>query len=137
MAKMPDYQPILLPEGHYKFKVTDEPEIRKTGTAKWMIFKFLATAPDGNERKFSDVFFPSDEKYRRLLLIAGAKPDEKGVPHLSNMDTTELIGVEFEADIVHAPDKKDPSKTRDSIVDIVLPDEDVPPPSGKDDEVPF
>lgn len=137
MAKLPDFQPNLLPEGHYKFKVTDEPEIRKTGTSKWMIFRFIATSPDGNERKFSNVLFPGDEEYRRILLVAGAKPDEKGIPHLSSMDTRELIGVEFEADIAHEPDRKEPSKIRDSIVNIVLPDEDVPPPNHEEDEVPF
>lgn len=138
MAKLPDFQPNLIPEGHYSFKITDEPEVRITGNSKWMIFRFQVIYPDGNTRKFSDVFFPSDEKYRKVLLIAGAEPDEKGIPHLSDMDTKELVGIQFEADIVHEPDKKDSSKIRDGIVNVVLPDDDVPQPeSPEEDEIPF
>lgn len=140
MTKLPMYQPNLVPEGHYSFQITEEPEVRKTGNSVWMIFRFRVTYPDGNSRKYSDVFFPGDEKYRRLLLIAGAKPDEKGIPHFSEMDTKNLVGIKFEADIVHNPDAKDTSKIRDSIANIVLMDEDVPPPEEsekEEDEVPF
>lgn len=140
MAKLPAFQPNLVPEGHYSFQITEEPEVRITGKSKWMIFRFSVTDSSGNSRKYSDVFFPGDEKYRRLLLIAGAEPDEKGIPHLSEMDTKNLVGIKFEADIVHNPDAKDASKIRDSIANIVLLDEDVPPPSeteNEEDEVPF
>ena len=139
MAKLPDYQPNLLPEGIYRFQITEEPEIRITGEKKWMIFKFKIIFPDGKTRGYSDVFFPGDEKYRQILLIAGAKPDEKGIPHLSNMDTSELVGVQFDGRIAHIPDRKDESKVRDSIVEIISSDqeveEDTPPPS--EDDVPF
>lgn len=140
MAKLPEFQPNLVPEGHYSFQITEEPEVRITGNSKWMIFRFKVIYPDGNSRKYSDVFFPGDEKYRRLLLIAGAEPDEKGIPHLSEMDTKNLLGIKFEADIVHSPDAKDASKIRDTIANIVLMDEDVPPPEESEkneDEVPF
>lgn len=139
MANLPEFEPNLIPEGHYKFKITEEPEVMKTNERKWMIFKFKLMRPDGKTRKYSDVFFPGEEKYRRLLIVAGAKLDEKGIPHLSLMETSELVGVEFEADIAHIQDKKDPNKIRDTIAEIVLPEEDVPPPEEmeSEDEVPF
>jgi len=141
MAKLPDYELNLLPEDTYKFQIVEEPEVRITGEKKWMIFKFKIIFPDGKTRKYSDVFFPGDEKYRQILLIAGAKPDEKGIPHLSNMETSELVGVQFDGRIAHIPDRKDESKIRDSIVEIINPDqeveEDVPPPGSNDDDVPF
>jgi len=139
MAKLPEFQPNLIPEGHYNFEIIEEPEVRITGASKWMIFRFKIVSPDGNSRKFSDVFFPGDEKYRKLLFLAGAQADEKGIPHLKDMDTKELVGLQFEADIIHAPDKKDASKVRDTISEITSSDEDVPPPSEseEEDEVPF
>ena len=139
MGNLPEFEPNLVPEGHYKFRIMEEPEVMKTNERRWIIFKFKLTTSDGRTRKYSDVFFPGDEKYRCLLLVAGAEKDEKGIPHLSKMDTSELVGVEFEAEIVHTPDRKDPNKIRDTIADIVLPEEDVPPPEEpeSEDEVPF
>jgi len=138
MAKLPDYQPSLIPEGVYHFKITTEPEIRKTGNTTWLIFKFLIKDTEGNERKFSSVIFPGDSEYRIILLIAGGEPDEKGIPHLKNMDTNELVGVEFDAEIIHEADRKDPAQIRDRIRNILFDsEEDVPEPSGKDEEIPF
>jgi len=138
MAKLPDFQPNLAPEGKYHFKVISEPDVNKTGNATWIIFKFNIKDEAGNERKFSNVIFPGDEEYRKILLIAGAMPDKKVIPHLSNMDTRELVGVEFDAEIIHEPDKKDSTQMRDKIRNIIFDsEEDVPPPSNPDDEVPF
>ena len=63
----------------------------------------------------------------------GAKPDNKGQVHLGD---TNIIGKEFEADIVHIKDPNDPTKIRDKIANIVI-DDDVPPPEEEDDSVPF
>ena len=140
MAKLPDWRPNLLPEGNYRFLIAEEPAIHKTEGKPWMIFRFNVIYPNGKTGKYSEVWFPNDEKYRRILLIAGAKPDEKGIPHLSNMETSELVGIQFDGRIAHIPDRKDESKIRDSIVEIIHPDqeveEDIPPP-GSDNDVPF
>ena len=120
MANLPEPKFNLVDEGHYSFKVTQEPEVRKTGDKKWLIVRFDITDVNGNTRSYSDVFFPSDDKYHKLLFVAGAKPDEKGIPHLSDMDTKELVGAEFEGDIEHIADRKDPTKIRDTITNVVL-----------------
>jgi len=139
MAVLPDPTLNLVDEGHYSFKVIAEPEVHKTGDKKWLIVKFDITDTEGNTRPFSDVFFPSAEKYHKLLFIAGAEADEKGIPHLSNMDTRELVGIEFEGDIEHIADKKDPNKIRDTITNIVLEDEKISmtEEAAEEDEVPF
>ncbi len=155
MAKLPEWRPNLVPEGRYHFEVTEEPEVRKTNENKWLIIKMKITDADGNARKYSDVFFPGDVKYRALLLIAGAVPDKKGIPHLKDMDTEELVGVEFKAEIVHEQDQNDTDKIRDTIRNIVALDgslhlkekdslhvkekeveEDIPLPKEEDD-IPF
>jgi hypothetical protein len=150
MAKLPDWIPNLVPEGPYRFKVTEEPEVRKTNENKWLIIKMIIMDSSGNSRKYSDVFFPGEEKYRSLLLVAGAKPDVKGIPHLKDMDTAELVDVEFNAEIVHEPDRKDPEKIRDIIRNIIVPDptqalreekeeveEDIPMDKKEEDKIPF
>ena len=137
MAVLPDPTLNLVNEGHYSFKVTAEPEVNKTGNSKWLIVKFDITDSEGDTRRFSDVFFPSAEKYHKLLLAAGAEPDSKGIPHLSNMDTRELIGVEFDGDIEHIADKKDPNKIRDTITNIALRGEKESKAEEEEDEVPF
>lgn len=138
MATLPEPKFNLVDEGHYSFKVTKEPEVRKTGDKKWLIVRFDITDVNGNTRSYSDVFFPSDEKYHKLLFAAGAEPDEKGIPHLSDMDTGELVGVEFEGDIEHIADKKDPTKIRDTIISVVLREEKKARVEDEpEDEVPF
>lgn len=146
MAKLPDWRPNLVPEGHYLFEVTEEPEVRITNKNKWLIVKMKITSDDGNIRKYSDLFFPSDDKYRALLLIAGAKPDAKGIPHLKDMDTSDLVGVEFKAEIFHQQDRNDESKLRDTIRNIIVPgasqaspevEEDVPLGKEEEDDIPF
>jgi len=120
MATLPEPTFNLVDEGHYSFRVTQEPEVRKTGDKKWLIVRFDITDVNGNTRSYSDVFFPSDDKYHKLLFAAGAEPDEKGIPHLSDMNTKELVGAEFEGDIEHIPDRKDPTKIRDIITNVTL-----------------
>lgn len=140
MAILPDPTSNLVDEGHYSFKVTKEPEVRKTDGKKWLIVIFDITDVNGDTRRYSDVFFPSDEKYHKLLFSAGAKPDDKGVPHLSNMDTEELVGAEFDGDIEHIADRKDPTKIRDTITNITLRGEKesrAEEAPEKEDEVPF
>lgn len=137
MAVLPDWQPNLVPEGHYMFEIIEEPEVRITNKNKWLIVRTRIIFPDGKTRKYSDLFFPSDEKYRALLLVAGATPDNKGVPHLKEMDTSELVGVKFEADIVHIPDPKDEDKIRDTIKDIIVSDEVPSPQKEEEEDIPF
>ena len=139
MATLPNATLNLVDEGHYSFKVIAEPEVHKRDNKKWIIVKFDITDSEGNTRLFSDVFFPNAEKYHKLLFAAGAVADDKGIPHLSSMDTSELVGVEFDGDIEHIADKKDPTKIRDTITNIVLPGEKESrtEDAAEEDEVPF
>lgn len=138
MATLPEPKFNLVDEGHYSFRVTQEPEVQKTGNKKWLIVRFDITDVNGDTRSYSDVFFPNADKYHKLLFAAGAEPDEKGIPHLSEMDTKELVGVEFEGDIEHVPDRKDPDKIRDTITNIMLRGEKTSrTEEAEEDEVPF
>ena len=140
MANLPEPTLNLVDEGHYSFKVTKEPVVNKTDGKKWLVVKFDITDAEGNTRPYSDVFFPNNEKYHKLLFCAGAQPDEKGIPHLSKMDTRELVGIEFEGDIEHIADKKDPTKIRDTITNVIIPGEKAlraKDAEDEDDEVPF
>ena len=130
---LPPYEPRLIQEGHYSFKVSEDYEKRKgEKDGLYIIFKFKITDESGSTRKYNDIFVPWEERYRDLLIAFGAKPDEKGQVHLGD---TSIIGKQFEADIVHIKDPNDPTKIRDKIANIVI-DDDVPPPK-EDDEGPF
>ena len=138
MSFLPDYEPNLIPEGHYKFQISEEPEKRKGAKdGLFMIFKFRILTDDGSTRRYNDVFVPWEDRYKDLLLAMGGKPDEKGKVHLGDIDIT---GKQFEADIVHIQDPKDPTKIRDKIANIIV-DDDVPPPEelnqAEEDKIPF
>ena len=123
---LPSYEPRQVPEGHYTFVVSEEYEKRKgEKDGLYIIFKFKITSKDGAVRKYNDIFVPWEERYRDLLLAFGAKEDEKGQVHLGDIN---IIGKQFEADIVHIKDPGDSSKIRDKIANIKL-DDDVPKPA--------
>ena len=136
---LPAWEPNLLPEGPYRFKITEEPEKRRgSGDGIYIIFRLKAS--DGvNVRKYNDVFVPWEERYKDLLLALGGEPDEKGVVHLAEM--IDVVGKTFEAEIVHVKDQKDPTKTRDKIANIKVnfnEEEDVPMDEPEvEDDIPF
>ena len=131
---LPPYEPQLVPEGHYTFKVSEDYEKRKgEKDGLYIIFKFKIVNNSGEIRKYNDIFVPWEERYRDLLIAFGAEKDEKGQVHLGDIS---IIGKQFEADIVHVKDPSDPTKIRDKIANIKLED-DVPPPEKSEDEVPF
>ena len=142
---LPPYEPQQVPEGHYRFKVMAEPEKKKKTSPVsgndfiTILFSFKITDEDGNVRYHKESLVPWTDNYRDLLLAFGAKPDKKGNVHLG--DETEIVGKEFEADIIHEPDKDDPRKSWSRIANIKL-DDDIPPPEKikepeEEDEVPF
>ena len=139
---LPPYEPQQVPEGHYRFKVMAEPErMKRTGSGgkDFISIKFSFKLMDelGNIRYHKESLVPWIPGYRDLLLAFGAKPDEKGNVHLS--DEANVVGKEFDAEIIHEPDKNDPQKTWSRIANIKL-DDDIPPPEedpNKDEEAPF
>jgi len=131
---LPAYEPNLIQEGHYTFKVSEDYEQRRgENDGVYIIFKFKIISKDGSSRKYNDIFVPWEERYKDLLLAFGATPDEKGKVHLGDIN---IIGKQFEADIVHVKDLRDPTKVRDKIANIIVND-DVPMPETEEDEVPF
>jgi len=139
---LPPYEPQQVPEGHYRFKVMAEPEKTKrtsSGGNDFVSIKFSFKLMDelGNIRYHKESLVPWNPCYRDLLLAFGAKPDKKGNVHLG--DSAEIIGLEFDAEIIHEPDKDDPKKSWSRIANIKLDDQqDVPPPEEEpDSEVPF
>ena len=139
---LPPYEPQQVPEGHYRFKVMAEPEKTKR-TSKdgndFISVKFSFKLMDGlgNIRYHKESLVPWSDIYRDLLLAFGAKPDKKGTVHLG--DEADIVGKEFDADIIHEPDKDDPKKSWSRIANIKLEDQmDVPPPEEEPEEpVPF
>ena len=143
---LPPYEPQQVPEGHYKFKVMAEPDLIKRGGASGKEFitvglYFKITDEYGNSRYHKESFVPWDKRYHDLLIAFGAKEDKKGEVHLSEQGS--VVGKEFEANIIHEPDKDDTTRTWSRITNIKLEDQgDVPPPEKikepeEDDEVPF
>jgi len=141
---LPPYEPQQVPEGHYKFKVMAEPKKTKrtsSGGNDFVSVKFSFKLMDelGNIRYHKESLVPWNPGYRDLLLAFGAKPDKKGNVHLG--DEAGVVGKEFDAEIIHEPDKDDPKKSWSRIANIKL-DDDIPPPEKlkepkEDDEVPF
>lgn len=140
---LPPHEPQQAPEGHYLFKVMEEPELRKktspsTGNEFVTVgFNFKLTDENGNSRYHRESFVPWDKRYRDLLIAFGAQEDKQGKVHLSEQAT--VIGRTFEADIIHEEDKDDPTKTWSRIARIKTND-DVPPPdepNESEDEIPF
>ena len=137
---LPPYEPQQVPEGHYRFKVMAEPEKTKrtsSGGNDFVSIKFSFKLMDelGNIRYHKESLVPWNPCYRDLLLAFGAKPDKKGNVHLG--DEAKVVGKEFDAEIIHEPDKNNPQKSWSRIANIKL-DDDVPPPEEEPDEpVPF
>lgn len=138
--QLPSHEPQQAPEGHYLFKVMEEPELRKktspaTGNEFVTVaFRFKITDENGNSRYHRESFVPWDERYRDLLIAFGATEDKDGKVHLSEQPS--YVGKTLEADIIHEPDKDDPIKSWSRIARIKIND-DVPPPDTPEDEIPF
>ena len=103
---LPDYESRQLPEDHYIFIITKEPELRKktndiTGKeTKWIVFSF-----ETEEGRFhTQNLFPWDDEYRDLAIAFNAPKDEKGNPRMSQIKR--FVGKQFEADIIHEVDDK-------------------------------
>lgn len=165
MSQLPGYEPMGLPPGKYLFKVKGEPEVRKatyaakgrTFESKYIKIELAAKMPDGTGRKYVEMFFANEDRYRDLLLALGAKRSADGIIHTP--DSFDTIGKVFEAEVAQVRDKKDPTKVRTRIIKIFLKEdegtfeeeeEDIPEPghngaseaeghsaTADDDDIPF
>lgn len=142
---LPDHERIRIPEGHYKFQIMADPEKRShvgQSGKKFISIKFQLKATDefGASFSLSESFLAFEDKYADLLLALGAEEKDG---RLSG-STIEPIGMFFVGEVIHEPDKNDPSKTWTRIVNIeAIPGaikEDESSDQGKsleDDDVPF
>jgi len=127
---------VKIPEGHYSFRLNREPEIKhypytdKNGNQQEgtkVVIYAIGLAEDGGSFSIADAFLPFEQRYRDLCASLG-------VEHGRDIQAE---GSVFEADIVHEPDKKDPTKSWPRIVNIAV-QEDVPPtPNGEGEDIPF
>lgn len=135
----------ILAAGYYTFQIIEEPEAEKRGKAVIVKFPLNAISPDGKSKKFTG-YIPIWE-VGDVWKALGYKKTEEGKWHI---EESELVGMQFEADIVHEPHPTKPGRTLCKIRNVVIPPEsreqakpsDIPPPreveeEEPDDEVPF
>jgi len=150
---LPDFQPTRLPEGEYRFIITDYEKKKHPradgGVSVTVKFTFKVELPGGSPRRHIESIACWEDRYGDLLLAIGGTKDENGTAHLS--ETNEVIGSSFRAAIIHERDKDDSTKTWARVNDIRIPyaensvsneEEDVPMPNGSEgtdeqDEIPF
>lgn len=117
--KLSRYQPQeteLAPEGRYLFEITDDPEQREGRKGvKYFVLKLAINFKDGSRRKFYQNIGPWEERYGDFLIALGGKKDDEGIIDLGDI---ELVGMEFEAEVVHVKDQKDPLITRERLENI-------------------
>lgn len=133
------------PEGkNYEFIVTEPAEKRKTPKGKYYyIFRFK-TLVDGRPRKYTEAvmtWMAGD-----LLKALGCEEVQKGV---FDWDKAEIVNRQVVADIVHEPDKNDPTTVRAKMRNIRPPlqepiglpttamDSTDEPPVPEEDQIPF
>ena len=116
MSTWPEPENKLIPEGHYQFRLTKEPEFRyfdytSNGVAKKGTKIILVVRGIGDNGEFSHVEgIPVwDYRYANLCEVLGV---EHGRDIL-------MAGCGFEADIKHEADKKDATKMYARLCGIV------------------
>ncbi len=117
--KLSRYQPNqkkLMQDCRYLFEIIDNPEQRKGRKGgEYYIFKLAINFEDSSSRKFNQIIAPWEVRYGNLLLALGGKQEDKGAVDLDDID---LVGAEFEDNIVHVKDRKDPLTIRERLVNF-------------------
>lgn len=88
-----DGVPRLLPDGYYRFKITDVIEAPSTypgQTSYWRIF-FIVKNKDNEHYNFALVFTPKMDRYHEVMLAVGGRRDEKGFVRVPD----DVMGCEF------------------------------------------
>ena len=147
MTMLPDYEQRLIPEGTYAFNISTEPEVRRSRTTDDrgksretlnVKVKLLVDLGNGRQTTHTEVFFVHEPRYRDFLLAIGCKRSDDG--HIHTPESFDVIGRSFVADLIHEPNKKDPSRVWARVTNFKLgnEDDDIPAPnSATDDDIPF
>lgn len=110
MAVWPEPESRMIPEGHYTFRLSEEPDFetwdytdKKTGKPRVgrKIIVQLVGKNDGGEFEMRADIPVWDTRYADLCAALG-------VDHGQDIS---MAGAEFEADVYHEPDGRDPSKS--------------------------
>ena len=115
MSQLPTAIPNILPEGEYKFEITDVKEFNSTfGSGSYWKMYFQVTNTDGEDFTFSLSINPKMQKYRDILQALGVQPDEQGFMHPPD----NVVGMKFRGDIYQRPAANDKSKTINDIKNL-------------------
>ena len=110
MAIWPEPENRMIPEGHYTFRLSEEPDFeewdytdKKTGKPRVgrKIILQLVGKNDGGEFEMRADIPVWDTRYAELC----------GALHVDHGRDIEMAGAEFEADVYHEADNRDPSKS--------------------------
>jgi hypothetical protein len=138
MTRWPEPTNVLIPEGHYTFRLSEEPELEefpytvkrtgeeRTGT-KIKIF-VIGTNESGEEFNAQESLFAWDPRYTNLCAALN-------VDHGRDIRSK---GSTFEADVKYEPDRKNPTKSWPRIINIAaVLDFPADKQANADDDVPF
>ena len=125
---------VKIPVGHYSFRMNREPELKsfpymKDGNAKSgrKIVIYAIGLNEHGEFPVVDAIVAWEERYVDLCQALGVEHGRDLV----------MAGSRFEADIIHEPDKTDPTKSYPRLTNIIAV-ADIPPSTGPGDEdIPF
>lgn len=129
---------VKIPVGHYSFRMNVEPKLEsfpykdQAGNAKSgrriVVYAIgLSLGPDAGEFSVVDRITAWEQRYADLLQALGVEHGRDLV----------MAGSRFEADIIHEPDKTDPTKSYPRLTNITAV-VDIPPSTGPgDDDIPF
>lgn len=116
MSQLPTAIPNILPEGEYKFEITDVKEFSSTfdkGKSYWKMY-FSVQDAKGEDFTFSLSINPKMQKYRDILQALGVAPDEQGFMHPPD----DVVGMKFRGDIYQRQAANDKSKTINDIKNL-------------------
>lgn len=114
-----------IPEGHYTFTLTDEPELFRSERGSLRIALSLVAMP--GDVKHKESFFPWEERYEDLCRVLG-------VEHGKDI---RMEGASFDGDIFYEPAKNDPSKSYARIKNIKPAGQFVPKAGEGEGDIPF
>jgi len=101
-----------------------------------VVFIFRVEDGAGNTYKHRESLVPWSPTYQDILIALGGELDEKENAHLGDREE-DLVGRSFEAEIIHAPDKDDPTKTWARVTNVESPETSIPPIPQEEEDVPM
>jgi hypothetical protein len=134
MSTWPKPENEKIPEGHYQFRLNREPEFKKFPYVKNGIEKegtkiVVFAVGLGEKGQFSvrDEIVTWDPRYADLCSAL----------HVEHGRDIQVAGAVFEADIVHEPDRKDPTKSWPRMANISGSGDGPATAEGEGDDIPF